>query len=95
MMICFAGCRSHGRLITSPKFIMVCFAGCRSHGRGRRPGSTDVVDGGMATMKGRRPCCDGGSTEGITTSKVGSRRRREAGTCVDSRFVGHENNYKS
>jgi hypothetical protein len=59
-------------LITLPKLPMVRFAGCRNHGLGRWPGSTNAVDGGMATTKGRMSCCDGG-----TTPKASQCRRLE------------------
>jgi hypothetical protein len=53
------------------------------------------IGGGMTRMESWRPRYDGGSTEDITTLKVGSRWRHEIGTRVDSRLARHKNNCKS
>jgi hypothetical protein len=74
---------------------MICFTGYRSHGRRWRPGSANVVGGGMARMESWRLCRDVSGTESIAVPKVGSQRHRETGTRVDSRLALYQNNCKS
>jgi hypothetical protein len=66
-------------LMTSSSFSTIHFAGGQSLDRRWSPGSAYVAEGGINETEGRKPHCDGSSTEGLTMLKARSQRRCSRG----------------